>query len=84
MKHKCSICRVPFEFDYTPGGKLPPNFPFCSLRCKQIDLGKWLNEDYRIKTYIPDGDLMTQQEREALAQLLFNTGVVDEIVDEDE
>jgi hypothetical protein len=22
--------------------------PFCSVRCKQIDLGKWLNEDYRV------------------------------------
>ena len=20
--------------------------PFCSLRCKQIDLGRWFNEDY--------------------------------------
>ncbi len=23
-------------------------FPFCSERCKLIDLGKWLGEDYRI------------------------------------
>ena len=23
-------------------------FPFCSPRCKQVDLGKWLDEDYRI------------------------------------
>jgi endogenous inhibitor of DNA gyrase (YacG/DUF329 family) len=23
-------------------------FPFCSQRCKTVDLGKWLNEDYRI------------------------------------
>ena len=23
-------------------------FPFCSERCKLIDLGKWLNEEYRI------------------------------------
>ena len=22
--------------------------PFCSARCKQIDLGKWLSEDYRV------------------------------------
>jgi hypothetical protein len=22
--------------------------PFCSTRCKQIDLGKWLDEKYRI------------------------------------
>jgi len=23
-------------------------FPFCSARCKSIDLGKWLDEDYRV------------------------------------
>jgi endogenous inhibitor of DNA gyrase (YacG/DUF329 family) len=25
-----------------------PSSPFCSARCKQVDLGQWLNEDYRI------------------------------------
>ncbi len=25
-----------------------PSFPFCSARCKMVDLGKWLNEEYRI------------------------------------
>lgn len=25
-----------------------PNFPFCGPRCRQIDLGKWVNEEYRI------------------------------------
>lgn len=25
-----------------------PAFPFCSSRCKLLDLGKWLGEDYRI------------------------------------
>jgi endogenous inhibitor of DNA gyrase (YacG/DUF329 family) len=24
--------------------------PFCSPRCKQVDLGKWLNEEYRVHT----------------------------------
>ncbi len=23
-------------------------FPFCNARCKSIDLGKWLNEEYRV------------------------------------
>ena len=22
--------------------------PFCSKRCKDLDLGRWLNEDYRV------------------------------------
>jgi endogenous inhibitor of DNA gyrase (YacG/DUF329 family) len=26
-----------------------PQFPFCSERCRLIDLGRWLGEDYRIR-----------------------------------
>lgn len=25
-----------------------PHTPFCSRRCAQLDLGKWLNEEYRV------------------------------------
>lgn len=25
-----------------------PAFPFCCPRCKTVDLGKWMNEEYRI------------------------------------
>lgn len=31
-------------------------FPFCSPRCKQIDLGRWLNEEYRIPVEAPAED----------------------------
>ena len=27
-----------------------PFFPFCSQRCRLIDLGKWLGEEYRVPT----------------------------------
>ena len=27
-----------------------PAAPFCSARCKTVDLGKWLNEEYRVPT----------------------------------
>jgi len=27
-----------------------PTFPFCSERCRTIDLGNWLGESYRIPT----------------------------------
>jgi hypothetical protein len=30
---------------YTPDN---PYRPFCSQRCKMIDLGQWANEEYRI------------------------------------
>jgi uncharacterized protein len=28
--------------------------PFCSARCKQIDLGAWASEEYRVPTSPPD------------------------------
>ena len=33
--------------------------PFCSERCKLVDLGKWANEEYRVEQReqeIPDSD----------------------------
>ena len=38
----CSICGKPADYFADPLG------PFCSQRCKTIDLGKWLGEDYRV------------------------------------
>ncbi len=29
--------------------------PFCSSRCKQIDLGRWLNEEYALPVMEPHG-----------------------------
>jgi len=30
----------------------PPGcYPFCSQRCKEVDLYRWLDEDYRIETH---------------------------------
>jgi endogenous inhibitor of DNA gyrase (YacG/DUF329 family) len=26
-----------------------PDFPFCSARCRLIDLGRWLGEDYAVE-----------------------------------
>ncbi|HDZ61845.1 MAG TPA: DNA gyrase inhibitor YacG [Nitrospirae bacterium] len=43
MKIKCPICRKKTEW------KDNPNRPFCSERCKLIDLGKWASEEYRFK-----------------------------------
>jgi endogenous inhibitor of DNA gyrase (YacG/DUF329 family) len=38
---RCPVCRQPVRRD-------SPHFPFCGERCKQIDLGRWASEDYRI------------------------------------
>lgn len=37
---RCPICEKPFD----PGQS--PARPFCSRRCKLIDLGRWLDEGY--------------------------------------
>jgi endogenous inhibitor of DNA gyrase (YacG/DUF329 family) len=31
-----------------------PYFPFCSARCKTIDLGRWLDESYGIPKEDPE------------------------------
>ncbi|ATE58566.1 DNA gyrase inhibitor YacG [Thauera sinica] len=31
--------------------------PFCSERCKQIDLGAWASEAYRVPSAPPDAEL---------------------------
>jgi hypothetical protein len=33
-----------------------PHFPFCSPRCRAIDLGRWLGGEYRIPVSSPDED----------------------------
>ena len=33
-----------------------PYLPFCSRRCRQIDLGRWLGEEYRIPSGEPEDD----------------------------
>ena len=53
---RCVTCNRPTE------GR-PANrwAPFCCERCKLIDLGKWLGEEYRVPTAPPqEGD---EQER---------------------
>ncbi len=40
----CPICGK----EVTPRSANNKEFPFCTARCKSIDLGKWLNEDYRV------------------------------------
>ena len=39
------------------------DFPFCSDRCRRIDLGKWASGDYRITSPILDPDLLEDLER---------------------
>lgn len=40
---RCPICKKDVDFD-------DPNIPFCSDRCRMIDLGNWASEKYVIST----------------------------------
>ncbi len=51
MPSKCPSCAKPFPLE------TPARFgPFCSERCRTVDLGNWVNEAYRIPTRNQDDD----------------------------
>jgi hypothetical protein len=59
---QCPICKR--EFD----PKLTTAMPFCSERCRNIDLGRWLNEEYSLP-HVPDPeDDETPEEAEGVAE----------------
>lgn len=43
MNFHCPTCHKPAAIRAEN-----PAFPFCSARCRSIDLGAWLTENYRI------------------------------------
>jgi len=43
----CPICKKSIA-EPAPGQELPRHLPFCSERCKLIDLGRWLDGKYQI------------------------------------
>lgn len=48
-KVRCPICEKAM-----PGQTCEwPDYPFCSSRCRVIDLGRWLGESYRIPSSDP-------------------------------
>ncbi len=48
MKFRCPICRKHTDSDSNP------EFPFCSERCKLLDLGAWASEKYVISEPVID------------------------------
>jgi hypothetical protein len=54
---KCPICKkVVTSKDV--------EFPFCSDRCRLIDLGKWASGAYVISSPVQDGDALEELSRE--------------------
>lgn len=47
---KCPTCKSPVD-------ESMPTFPFCSDRCKTVDLGRWFNEDYKVTRPIEQADI---------------------------
>lgn len=49
-KPRCPVCRKRIDGPEKIQGKLhfPVYFPFCSEKCKLIDLGRWFDQDYHI------------------------------------
>jgi uncharacterized protein len=50
MKHQCPICRKPTD------STRDADFPFCSERCRLMDLGNWASERYVVSEPIFDED----------------------------
>ena len=51
--YRCSLCEKPVEYE----GPRPSLYPFCSERCKMVDLGKWLREEYTIDRDLTSEDV---------------------------
>lgn len=45
---RCPMCKRPVVWDEAP------HRPFCSERCRLMDLGQWLEEGYRIASPLED------------------------------
>ncbi len=51
VKVGCPICKKPVK-------STDSDFPFCSQRCRTIDLGKWASGGYVISTPITDPETL--------------------------
>jgi endogenous inhibitor of DNA gyrase (YacG/DUF329 family) len=62
---RCPICKKEVAFD-------DPNMPFCSDRCREIDLGNWATGKY----VIPGPEPFEGQEQELPDELETDEGSV--------
>jgi endogenous inhibitor of DNA gyrase (YacG/DUF329 family) len=49
VKLRCPICKKSVK-------STDPDFPFCSARCRIIDLGKWASGQYVISSPVTDAE----------------------------
>jgi endogenous inhibitor of DNA gyrase (YacG/DUF329 family) len=48
MEHTCPICNKSINSTGQEKNEEQKFLPFCSERCKLLDLGSWLDADYKI------------------------------------
>lgn len=48
MEHRCPVCDKTVGMPVKDTSGRPGFFPFCSQRCKLLDLGAWLDAEYKI------------------------------------
>ncbi len=58
MKRLCPICRKPVD------SQTDREFPFCSERCRLIDLGNWASEEYKISEPVIDESISEEPPHE--------------------
>jgi endogenous inhibitor of DNA gyrase (YacG/DUF329 family) len=54
-KLRCPICKKAVN-------STDPNFPFCSDRCRTIDLGKWANGSYVVSSPVTDAEELIRED----------------------
>jgi len=62
MKYQCPICKK------TTDSKKDADFPFCSVRCRVLDLGAWSAEKYVVSDPIFDEEEIPETDRRALRE----------------
>ena len=62
MKYSCPICKKPTDSEEHA------DFPFCSERCRLLDLGAWSAEKYAVSDPIFDEEEIPEPDRRALRE----------------
>ena len=55
LKLQCPICKKPVKTTNA-------DFPFCSTRCRTIDLGKWASGGYVITSPVTDAEDLIRED----------------------
>ena len=62
MKHRCPICKRATD------SELDKDFPFCSERCRLLDLGAWASEKYVVSDPVFDETELDELDRDTHAR----------------